>query len=404
MKHSPVWNKFNRILSLWKKHRFCTVKHTDNEIFGIKYGALGSQLKQNIFNQWTSSTVSNSDVNIFPVESNELPPPKLVSECQHHEESLSEDILHHYVDTLPLIGENLPFGLALSKGKTSANYNKSVDAEAGCEKPGAATKEIPHGGHTISWNPVESTSLVVAFFCSPKKITDWFYYWHRLRYTWWRKLASDPSGFSISNITPTSNGDQYVTLQCDFPWGRGTLEKVTASPCLKDSSTVANQNASTSGDRSIVPSVITCEADLDLAVIAYLSNAYEERQWVNNLKPVLRLHHMLAPYKVSIVISGSSAENIKKLRNLATVQVKELKENGISVLPNPQLATEVSLDMQFTRFDEMGVPYTVVLSDSSLNGGIAGLRSRDNTVQEQIHVAELTHRLLLDIQMKSKIS
>lgn len=292
MKHSPVWNKFNRVLSLWKKHRFCTVKHTNNEIFGIKYGALGSQLKQNIFNQWTSSVVNNSDVNIFPVESNELPSPRLVSECQQHEETLSEDILHHYVDTLPLVGENLPFGLALSKGKTGTIYNKNGNLEIGCENPGAVTKKqnSPNGQNppNVLWNPVESTSLVVAFFCSPKKITDWFYYWHRLRYTWWRKLALDPSGFSISNITPTANGNQFVTLQCEFPWGQGTLEKVTASPCLKNSSLseLTNQNAPGSGNGSVLPCVITCEADLDLAVVAYLSNAYEERQWVNNLKPV----------------------------------------------------------------------------------------------------------------------
>ena len=35
----------------------------------------------------------------------------------------------------------------------------------------------------------------------------------------------------------------------------------------------------------------------------------------------------------------------------------------------------------FFRFDEMAVPYTIVLNKKALNSGIAGLRNRDTTLE-----------------------
>lgn len=35
----------------------------------------------------------------------------------------------------------------------------------------------------------------------------------------------------------------------------------------------------------------------------------------------------------------------------------------------------------FFRFDEMAVPYTIVLNNKALNSGIVGLRNRDTTLE-----------------------
>lgn len=37
------------------------------------------------------------------------------------------------------------------------------------------------------------------------------------------------------------------------------------------------------------------------------------------------------------------------------------------------------------RYDEMGVPYTVVLSKKALHSGIAGIRNRDTTLEVRKH-------------------
>lgn len=53
---------------------------------------------------------------------------------------------------------------------------------------------------------------------------------------------------------------------------------------------------------------------------------------------------------------------------------------GISTLLLPDVARK-SLESQFARNDELGIPYTAVLNDTSLKNGIVGLRSRDTTLK-----------------------
>lgn len=72
------------------------------------------------------------------------------------------------------------------------------------------------------------------------------------------------------------------------------------------------------------------------------------------------------------------AENI---RQLAEFLSQGLHKNGLStLLPNTNLAKK-SLESQFALNDALGIPYTVVLTLSTLNNGIAGLRSRETTLE-----------------------
>lgn len=62
---------------------------------------------------------------------------------------------------------------------------------------------------------------------------------------------------------------------------------------------------------------------------------------------------------------------------------KQLRSVGISTLLLPDMAKK-SLESQFSRNDELGIPYTVVLNDASLKNGIVGLRSRDTTLKVSV--------------------
>lgn len=42
----------------------------------------------------------------------------------------------------------------------------------------------------------------------------------------------------------------------------------------------------------------------------------------------------------------------------------------------------------YSRYDEMGVLFTVVVSDITLQNGLLQVRSRDTTVKESVHVSE----------------
>ena len=84
---------------------------------------------------------------------------------------------------------------------------------------------------------------------------------------------------------------------------------------------------------------------------------------------------------------------------------KQLRKKNVSCLLLPS-ALQDPLDEQYRLYDELGVPYTVVLNESTLKDGLAHLRNRDTTLlvryvifseiivvllcfQEQVHVVDL---------------
>nr|CAD7430890.1 unnamed protein product [Timema monikensis] len=106
-----------------------------------------------------------------------------------------------------------------------------------------------------------------------------------------------------------------------------------------------------------------------------------------------KLHHsgtkrgssLSAVIRVSFSLASATSE---ELSQLATYLTRQLRKAGVSTLLLPDVAKR-SQESQFLRNDEMGVPYTAVLNDNTLKTGILGLRSRETTLKEQVHVSEL---------------
>lgn len=48
-------------------------------------------------------------------------------------------------------------------------------------------------------------------------------------------------------------------------------------------------------------------------------------------------------------------------------------------------ASKLNLDIQYQQYDQLGVPYTVVLNENSLKNGIIQLRNRDTTLKVRIN-------------------
>lgn len=73
-------------------------------------------------------------------------------------------------------------------------------------------------------------------------------------------------------------------------------------------------------------------------------------------------------------------ETTEELKQLATYLCKKLRTNNVSSLLLPS-SSKVLLEQQFLQYDELGVPYTIMLNESTLKNGIAYLRSRDTTLK-----------------------
>lgn len=383
MQEQVLKDSLIKILKICCRNGFFNLRSTKNSLKSIQYGPLGSLFMRNIWREWLSSTINNTDVSMFPIEVTEFRNPTKSHLSPVKSSSVISDAFKNYSRLFPLFGIDNPYGFALYGPTEGVCQNEMLLDNSVLRK-----FEFRHG-------------LFITFFCPTKKSSDWFNYWARYRYRWWRKFSNIASKFYLSDVTETKAGNQQISLMMEFPWGKENLETITLynGNFIRNNCDIADIYSAKS---QAVSSVIVCESELNLAGFAYLSNSFSEKWRDGKVRKLFQLHTKLAPYKVCISVSAEHSDDLKNLKDVAVHLEKELKKCRITVFP----CFETSLEdnhLKFRRYDEMGVPYTVVLNKKALNSGIAGLRSRDTTLEEQVHIAELTSKLLKYLQMKSDL-
>ncbi|XP_043440946.1 DNA polymerase subunit gamma-2, mitochondrial isoform X4 [Prionailurus bengalensis] len=331
------------------------------------FGPLGIELRKNLAAEWWSSVVVLRE-QVFPVDAlHHEPGPllpgdstfRLVSAATLREllqdkelskeqlvafldnllktsGKLRENLLHgaleHYVNCLDLVNRRLPYGLA----------------QIGvCFHPVSDTKQTPDGVKRIG----EKTEASLVWFTSARTAGQWLDFWLRHRLLWWRKFAKSPSNFSSSDCQD-EEGRKGNKLYYNFPWGKEPIE------------TLWNL-----GDHELLNMCPGNESQLH----------------------VLKLHPCLAPVKVALDVGrGPTVE----LRQVCQGLFSELLENGISVWPGYLETVHSSLEQLYSKYDEMSILFTVLITDATLENGLIHLRSRDTTMKEMMHISKVKDFLI----------
>nr|XP_009677263.1 PREDICTED: DNA polymerase subunit gamma-2, mitochondrial isoform X2 [Struthio camelus australis] len=192
----------------------------------------------------------------------------------------------------------------------------------------------------------ERTTSSLVWFSSARTAGQWLDYWLRQRLQWWRKFAIGPSNFSSSDFQD-EEGRRGFNLYYGFPWGKEAIETLTNL-----------------GDTELLQ--------------MYPGN--------KSKLLVLKLHPCLAPIKVALDVGkGPTTE----LRQVCQGLFNELSENRISVWPGYLETMQISLEQLYTKYDEMSVLFTVLITDATLENGVVQLRSRDTTMKEMMHISRL---------------
>ncbi|XP_059005210.1 DNA polymerase subunit gamma-2, mitochondrial isoform X2 [Mustela lutreola] len=326
------------------------------------FGPLGVELRKNLAAEWWSSVVVFRE-QVFPVDAlhhepgptlpgdsafrlvsaetlreilqdKELSKEQLVAFLENLLKTsgkLRENLLHgaleHYVNCLDLVNKRLPFGLA----------------QIGvCFHPVSDTKQTPDGVKRIG----EKTEASLVWFTSARTAGQWLDFWLRHRLLWWRKFAMSPSNFSSSDCQD-QEGRKGNQLYYNFPWGKEPIE------------TLWNL-----GDRELLHTCPGNESQLQ----------------------VLKLHPCLAPVKVALDVGrGPTVE----LRQVCQGLFNELLENGISVWPGYMETVQSSLEQLYSKYDEMSILFTVLITEATLENGLIHLRSRDTTMKEMMHISKV---------------
>lgn len=73
-----------------------------------------------------------------------------------------------------------------------------------------------------------------------------------------------------------------------------------------------------------------------------------------------------------------------------------LSKHSISIfnLDESSFTIHSDLERTFSEMDAIGIPYGLILDDTSLQNGVMQLRNRDTTICETIHISYLPQYLL----------
>uniref|UniRef100_UPI00398F4997 DNA polymerase subunit gamma-2 isoform X2 n=1 Tax=Pristiophorus japonicus TaxID=55135 RepID=UPI00398F4997 len=382
------------LIELCQRRHFITgdVITQDAVINGwYNYGHLGMELKKNLATKWWDSVVlsreqvfgvetphrlmgcQNSDNgSVRPIETAALQVPLGNKDLNKEEITSLKDLLkestilrpnllqgafQEYTKSLSLVNRKLPFGLA----------------EIGvCYQPILAAN-YPTACNAVRTGEVEVASLV--WFSSPRTSGQWLDYWVRQRLLWWRKFAKNPSSFTASEFQD-NDGTKGTALYFSFPWGKERIETLLN---LGDKELVLQHHGNKSnlqgrdGRKTIVPHVLSVSGNLDRGVMAFL---FDSLQLTEKVDSKLRTNQ----------------------KKVCEGLFREMLEKRITVWPGYLETMHTSLEQLSIKYDEMGVIFTVVISDTTLENGLVQLRNRDTTMKEMAHISEVRDFLTKYIQ------
>ncbi|MBQ4054733.1 MAG: glycine--tRNA ligase, partial [Clostridia bacterium] len=128
-----------------------------------------------------------------------------------------------------------------------------------------------------------------------------------------------------------------------------------------------------------IPYVIEPSLGVERALLALLTEAYDEEECgENDVRTVLRLSPVLAPFKAAVLPLS------KKLSDKAMEVYSELAKYY-----NVDFDETGSIGKRYRREDEIGTPFCITYDFDTENDGCVTVRDRDTMEQVRLPIAEL---------------
>ncbi len=242
------------------------------------------------------------------------------------------------------------------------------------------------------------------FFVKPGEDEKWHEYWKQNRINWWVR-----QGINFQNIKIYNQEKQDLAhyakacmdIEYKFPWGFDELEGIAnrrdydlgnhtkcqnefelEAHCHKNPDSTAKLCIHNEENNNwIVPFVIEPSMGIDRAVLAILTDAYNEEDLGNgNSRIVLKLKKHLAPIKIAIVpLKKNNPEIMAKCHELK----QQLMKLGIGRVA---LENTGNIGKAYRRHDEIGTPLCLTVDFETLEQQPETVTLRDRDTMEQIRV------------------
>lgn len=226
------------------------------------------------------------------------------------------------------------------------------------------------------------TTIKTMHFISASKSHEHFYQLQRQHKIWWREIGTSPAMYSMSDQQQHDNVTQ-VTFRSSVIDPSIDLEHLSLiSP--KDQQQFSFKVPERSSE--VAADVIESSFNLHKSSLAILLDA-------DHLSSsFLALHRRISPYQFAIVRQNTSNKDLVDLARLIELLIRE-SDPSIEVL-NVDDSKKHQSGENCESFDQIGIPYDIVLDDACLEHGILKLRNRNTTLSESIHLSDVPSYLI----------
>ena len=255
-----------------------------------------------------------------------------------------------------------------------------------CQVGKSFRNEITPGNFTFRTREFEQMEL--EFFCKPGTDLEWFEYWRSFCKKWLLDLGikeeslrlRDHSKEELAFYSKATTDFEFL-----FPFGWGELWGVAdrTDYDLKQHMNHSGENMEYLDpvtNEKYVPYCVEPSLGADRVTLAFLCNAFEEETLENgDVRNVLHLHPVLAPYKCAVLpLQKKLSEKALEIHaQLAKYFPVDYDEAG-------------SIGKRYRRQDENGTPYCVTVDFDTLEKGTVTVRDRDTMGQITLPVKEIS--------------
>ena len=233
----------------------------------------------------------------------------------------------------------------------------------------------------------EFEQMELEFFCKPGTELEWFDYWRSYCMDFLKSIGVDGNKLKFRDheqeeLSFYSNAT--TDIEFEFPWGYGELWGI-ASRTNYDLN--AHQSHSKENmeyldpedNTKYLPYVVEPSVGVERMLLSVLFSAYDVESTEKGDRTVLRLHPVLAPYKVAVLplIKKNHADKAYEIFD-------ELNEAFSCVYDET-----ANIGKRYRRQDAIGTPFCVTVDDNTLETGIVTLRDRDTMEQVNLTVSEV---------------
>ncbi len=233
----------------------------------------------------------------------------------------------------------------------------------------------------------EFEQMEMQFFVRPGEEMKWYEYWKEQRINWHKSTGIPAEKFRFHDHDKLAHyANAAADIEFEFPIGFKELEGIHSRT---DFDLSAHEKYSGKKLRyhdaelneSYVPYVIETSIGLDRMFLAIISHAFTQEELEGGTsRVVLKIHPVLAPYKVAVFPLTKKDGLPDKAREI----MDGLKQDYMCFYEEKD-----TIGKRYRRHDAIGTPYCVTVDHQTLEDNTVTIRERDSMKQDRISIDKI---------------